>query len=103
MSKLELPVDGSIWILCGISFVIVCKMYNTILAGEDDVISDLVIAKTLIMAVMSVSFGSYIYNMYNSYTPSFTSMPITTKPSEEPVVLHSALRTPRITRLVNSV
>ena len=102
MNKIELPADGGIWILCGVVYIVVCKVYNTLLAGEEEVISDLVILKTLIMALITVSIGAYVYNMYNSYTPSFSSMPTTTKVVEEPSILQAPLRTPRLTRLVNS-
>ena len=106
MNKVELPLDGGIWILCGVIYVIACKIYNTILAGENDMISDIIIAKTIIIALISISVGSYVYNMYNSYTPSFSSMPTTTQVTAEPSTLQThlrtPLRTPRIVRLVNS-
>ena len=100
-TELELPADGSIWIVCGVIYIVVCKGYNMFLAGESEIISDLQISKTLIMAIISISVGTYLYNKYNSYTPSFSAAPVAhNPPPEAPVPLQVPLRNPRLTRLV---
>ena len=102
MNKLELPMDGTIWIFCGVAFILICKIYNVLLAGDDDSISDLVIAKTLIIAIVAISTGAYFYNMFMSYTPTFSSLPLTTKvPDDSKPTINIPLRTQKLTKLVN--
>lgn len=56
-------------IVGSIIYVILCKvLYNTLVAGEDERMSDVIIAKTLVIAVLAALAATYLF-VYYQRTP----------------------------------
>lgn len=89
--------ESTINIVSGIAYVILCKVYNYMIASDDEQIPDLLIVKTLVLAIASLCLGHYVMKHFNDYTPSFTvyNSPPTHLPGPQVASTH-----PRITRVV---
>ena len=87
---------------CVVAYVVLCKAYNVLLAPEpDDHLTDLLITKTSILAIVAVVAGAYALERGRAYKPPFSAVPSTTRPTGAPASPPPLpLQPPKLTRLV---